>query len=92
MEVEEIRMEIDRIEERQASLKLLVIQCEQKRQEYDGSLKLLRQQLSHAVASRDIDRELTSPMSGDAVEHLIDQLQLESPEKPLLKEANNGTG
>ena len=77
MDVEEIRQEIDRIEERQANLKELVIQCEAKKQEYDGQLKLLRQQLSHAVASRDLDRQLTTPITPTAVEHLIDSMQVE---------------
>ncbi len=74
-------MEIDRVEGRQASLKLLVIQCEQARQEYDRQLKLLKQQLSHVTATRDLDRELGSPITPEAVERLIDAMP-----KQLLEE------
>ena len=74
MDVEEIRMEIDRIEGRQASLELLVIQCEQAREENARRLELLREQLSHAEATREIERELGSPITPDAVERLIDSM------------------
>ncbi len=85
MDVEELRMEIDRLEERQASLKLLVIQCEQARQEHDRQLKLLRQALTHASSARELNRELASPITAQTVDRLLDQMpapkQIEGPEE-----------